>query len=183
MLDTSCHKRALRRRSFYPLNYGGMRVDFTGRSRAVRAACRSRLNWWRYNNFAEPLRKIVKLAALFTAVFLLTGCASQTKSTVHNLDTRQELYRSQPCQNAMNLAEIHDAIWWSRLVASPVILLASGGSALIPVLGLNAGLDVLDRSDASHVSVSCGGRATPMQNIIEETILNAGFGLATGLGR
>lgn len=46
--------------------------------------------------------------------------------------------------------------------ASPVILLASGGSALIPVRGLNAGLDVLDRSDASHVSVSCGGRATPM---------------------
>ncbi len=31
-------------------------------------------------------------------------------------------------------------------MASPVILLASGGSALIPMLGLNAGLDVLDES-------------------------------------
>jgi hypothetical protein len=51
---------------------------------------------------------------------------------------------------------------------------------LLPMLGINMGLDALDHMDASHVSRACGGFATPAENILEKVVLGAGFSLFTG---
>ena len=51
---------------------------------------------------------------------------------------------------------------------------------MLPLLGVNMGLDALDHLDASHVSKSCGGLGTSSENILERVVLGAGFRLFTG---
>jgi hypothetical protein len=57
------------------------------------------------------------------------------------------------------------------------LLLLTGGSSLIPLIGVNMGLDALDHLDASYVSQVCGGLAIPSKNILERVLLGAGFGV------
>jgi hypothetical protein len=109
----------------------------------------------------------------------ISGCASQTRSAVNSLDRQSSGYTSDSCRQAAQLANLHDDIKQTRVIGTPLVLLASGGGALLLVLATNMGLDALDRFDASHVFVSCGGHETPAFNIAEEVVLGAGFNLFT----
>ena len=75
---------------------------------------------------------------------------------------------------------MHDEIKFARSIATPSLLLLTGGGYLLPLLGMNMGLDALDHFDASYVSKVCGGMATPSRNILERVVLGAGFSLFTG---
>ena len=75
---------------------------------------------------------------------------------------------------------MHDEIKFARSIATPSLLLLTGGGYLLPLLGVNMGLDALDHFDASYVSKVCGGMATPSRNILERVVLGAGFNLFTG---
>ena len=75
---------------------------------------------------------------------------------------------------------MHDEIKFARSIATPSLLLLTGGGYLLPLLGVNMGLDALDHFDASYVSKVCGGMATPSRNILERVVLGAGFSLFTG---
>jgi hypothetical protein len=72
---------------------------------------------------------------------------------------------------------LHDDIKLTRTIATPSLLLLTGGTYLIPLVGVNMGLDALDHLDASHISKACGGFATPPKNIFEKVLLGAGFGI------
>ena len=110
----------------------------------------------------------------------VAGCASQTRSAVNSLDRQSPSYKAPACARAAQLAELHDDIQMTRVVSTPLVLLATGGGALLAVMATNMGLDALDRLDASHVFVSCGGTETPAFNIAERVVLGAGFNLFTG---
>lgn len=110
----------------------------------------------------------------------VAGCASQTRSAVNSLDRQSPSYKAPACARAAQLAELHDDIQMTRVVSTPLVLLATGGGALLAVMAANMGLDALDRFDASHVFVSCGGLETPAFNIAERVVLGAGFNLFTG---
>ena len=112
-------------------------------------------------------------------ILVLTGCASQTRSAVNSLDRRSPGYAVDTCRQAAQLAELHDDIKLTRVITTPVVLLATGGGALLALMATNMGLDALDRFDASHVFASCGGLVTPTFNIAEEVVLGAGFNLFT----
>ena len=75
---------------------------------------------------------------------------------------------------------MHDVVMFARSIATPSLLLLTGGGYLLPLLGLNMSLDALDHFDASYVSKVCGGMATPSRNILERVVLGAGFSLFTG---
>ena len=75
---------------------------------------------------------------------------------------------------------MHDEIKLARSIATPSLILLTGGGYLLPLLGMNMGLDALDHFDASYVSKVCGGMATPSRNILERVVLGAGFSLFTG---
>ena len=52
-----------------------------------------------------------------------------------------------PCTEAIETASSHDQLKWDRIVATPVLTVASAG--LIPaILGANAALDEADRKNA-----------------------------------
>jgi hypothetical protein len=119
---------------------------------------------------------------IFMVVVLigLTGCASHTRNMADSINPSTPQFNEPACQRSFALAPMHDEIKWARTIATPSLLLLTGGGYLLPLLGLNMGLDAMDHFDASYVSKTCGGFATPSQNILEKVMMGAGFGLFTG---
>ena len=110
----------------------------------------------------------------------LTGCASQTRNMAESINPSTPQFREPACQRSFALAPLHEEIKLARTIATPSLLLLTGGGYLLPLLGLNMGLDAIDHYDASYVSKVCGGMATPSRNILEKVLLGAGFSLFTG---
>ena len=110
----------------------------------------------------------------------LTGCASQTRNMADSINPSTPQFNEPACQRSFALAPMHDEIKFARSIATPSLLLLTGGGYLLPLLGVNMGLDALDHFDASYVSKVCGGMATPSRNILERVVLGAGFNLFTG---
>ena len=121
----------------------------------------------------------VRIACLLVLV-TLTGCASHTRSMAQSVNPSSEKFKETVCQRSFELAPLHDEIRLTRTIATPTLLLLTGGAYLLPMIGINMGLDALDHLDASHVSKACGGFATPAENILEKVVLGAGFSLFTG---
>lgn len=124
------------------------------------------------------MRKLLVCVALLAS--FLTGCASHTRNMAESISPTDPQYKETACQRSFDLAPLHDEIKLTRSIATPALLLLSGGSYLLPLLTVNMGLDALDQLDASHVSRACGGFATPARNIFEKVVLGAGFSLFTG---
>jgi len=124
----------------------------------------------------------VKLPYLLWALLWLglTGCASQTRNMADSINPSTPQFNEPACQRSFALAPMHDEIKFARSIATPSLLLLTGGGYLLPLLGVNMGLDALDHFDASYVSKVCGGMATPSRNILERVVLGAGFNLFTG---
>ena len=110
----------------------------------------------------------------------LGACTSQSRKTSSNLDMNHPRYASRECQMALGRAQLHDNIKQSRVLASPVAVLLSGGTLFLPVLAVNAGLDAVDHLEASDISVYCGGPETPNRDIAKEVLMGVGFGIGTG---
>ena len=110
----------------------------------------------------------------------LSGCASHTRSMADSISPQDPQYQAAACQRSFELAPLHDDIKLTRSIATPSLLLLTGGGYLLPLLGINIGLDALDQLDASHVSKACGGLGTPAKNILERVVLGAGFSFLTG---
>lgn len=120
------------------------------------------------------------LSLLVVLWLSLSGCASHTRSMADSISPQDPQYQAAACQRSFELAPLHDDIKLTRSIATPSLLLLTGGGYLLPLLGVNIGLDALDQLDASHVSKACGGLGTPAKNILERVVLGAGFSLFTG---
>ncbi len=120
------------------------------------------------------------LSLFVVMVLSLSGCASHTRSMADSISPQDPQYQAAACQRSFELAPLHDDIKLTRSIATPSLLLLTGGTYLLPLLGVNIGLDALDQLDASHVSKACGGFGTPAKNILERVVLGAGFSLFTG---
>ena len=127
-----------------------------------------------------PARRVLRSIVLACAVLTLSACTSQSRKTASNLDMSHEHYASRKCQLALGRAQMHDNIKQSRIVASPVAVLLSGGAWFLPVLAVNAGLDAVDHLEASDISVDCGGPETPNDEIAKQVLMGVGFGIGMG---
>jgi len=107
----------------------------------------------------------------------LVGCASNTRSMADSISPETQQFKTPACQRSFQLAELHDDIKMSRTIATPTLLVLSGGSLFFPLLGINMGLVALAHIAASPVSKACGGFATPSENIFEKVLIGAGFGI------
>ena len=124
----------------------------------------------------------MKLRYLFWILLwlALSGCASQTRNMADSINPSTPQFNEPACQRSFALAPMPDQIKFARSIATPSLILLTGGGYLLPLLGMNMGLDALDHFDASYVSKVCGGMATPSRNILERVVLGAGFSLFTG---
>ena len=77
----------------------------------------------------------------------LSGCTSFSHQTARDMAPNQIALSGKPCTEAIETASSHDQLKWDRIVATPVLTVASAG--LIPaILGANAALDEADRKNA-----------------------------------
>ena len=107
----------------------------------------------------------------------LTACASNTRTMAESIHSESANFKDPACQRSLELAALHDDVKLTRTIATPTLLLLTGGSSLIPLIGVTMGLDALDHLDASYVSQVCGGLAIPSKNILERVLRGAGFGV------
>lgn len=129
---------------------------------------------------AAPCWRLWRLLLWATVALGLGACTSYSRKTSVNLDTTHPRYASRECQMAMSRAQLHDDIKQSRVIASPVAVLLSGGAWFLPLLAVNAGLDTVDHLEASDISVYCGGPETPNTDIAKDVLMGVGFGLGMG---
>lgn len=108
------------------------------------------------------------------------GCASQSELTSLRLDPKNPHYRSEGCQSSIAGSALHRDAKNLSMVATPVLLVLSGG-LLLPVLAVNVGLDTVDRIDASNMATRCGGRGESGEEIAGSVATGAVLGAATGL--
>lgn len=127
-----------------------------------------------------PKPRRCTLYALGLLCLALSACTSQSRKTSSNLDMNHPNYTSRECQMALGRAQLHDTIKQSRVIASPVAVLLSGGSLFLPMLALNASLDTVDHLEASDISVYCGGPETSNTEIAKEVLMGVGFGIGVG---
>jgi hypothetical protein len=121
-----------------------------------------------------------RLLAATLLSFALCGCASESELTAIRLDTSHPLYTSESCQQSLNAVRMHQDVKLVSSVATPVLVLLSGG-LLLPLVGANAALDTADRIDASNLATRCGGKGKSADQIAEGVVQGAAFGLVTGL--
>jgi hypothetical protein len=112
-------------------------------------------------------------AACVALAASLGGCASQSELTALRLNPDNPEYRSEACQNSIEGSTVHRDIKSVTMVATPGLLL--------PVLAANAGLDAVDRIDASNMANRCGSRGESGSEIAGSVATGAVLGAATGL--
>ena len=129
---------------------------------------------------ARLARCSVWIGVWLVVCLALSACTSQSRKTSSNLDMNHPRYASRECQMALGRAQLHDNIKQSRVIASPVAVLLSGGALFLPMLAVNAGLDTADHLEASDISVYCGGPETPNGEIAKDVLMGVGFGIGVG---
>lgn len=122
----------------------------------------------------------VRLTAAALASSLLCACASESELTAIRLDTSHPLYASEACQQSLSAVQIHQDAKLVSTIATPVLLFLSGG-LLLPLLGANAGLDTVDRIDASNMATRCGGKGKTGDQITEGVVQGTALGLVSGV--
>lgn len=120
-----------------------------------------------------------KAVAVALVVFL-GGCASQSELAALRLDPSNPKYRSEGCQSSIAGSAVHRDVKSVTMVATPVLLILSGG-LLLPVVAANAGLDAVDRVDASNMTTRCGGQGESGSEIAGSVATGAALGAVTGL--
>ncbi len=119
-------------------------------------------------------RLLIALPAL-----LLSACASQSELVSQRLNPDHPKYRSVGCQHSLQGSEFHRDAKTVSLIASPALVMMSGG-LFLPVVLANAGLDYVDRVDASNMATRCGGRGQTESDILRDVSAGAALGVVTG---
>ncbi len=117
---------------------------------------------------------------VFPLLLSLSGCASQSELTAIRLDKSHPQYASRECRNSISAGEVHKDLKTATMVASPALVLLSGG-LLLPILAMNTGLDAADRVDASDMANRCGSRGQTSSEIASDVAIGAALGAAAGL--
>ena len=117
---------------------------------------------------------------VFPLLLSLGGCASQSELTAIHLDKDHPQYASRECRNSIAAGEVHKDLKTATMVASPALILLSGG-LLLPILAMNTGLDAADRVDASDMANQCGGHGQTSSEIASDVAVGAALGAAAGI--
>ena len=116
---------------------------------------------------------------VFSAVFVLAACASESAKMAHQVQNNYKNEfsnkKSNLCKTMLNKSENEDFIFNSRLIATPIIGIV-GIFAAPAILAANATLDLKDRLTASEISKACGGKGIETKQIVGDVAVNGSLG-------
>ncbi len=124
-------------------------------------------------------RQTISLLSV-VVVAALAGCASESELTAIRLDRSNPKYASDACQRSMAASSVHVDVKNASMIASPALILMSGG-LLLPVVAANAAIDYVDRTDASNLATRCGGKGKTQAEIVESVSTRAVMGVAANV--
>lgn len=110
----------------------------------------------------------------------LAGCATESEMAAIRADQNDPKYASPECQQSIAASTVHADRKNASMVASPALLLISGG-LLLPVVAANAVIDYSDHADASALSRNCGGKGKSQAEIVESVSTRAVIGVAANV--
>ena len=109
----------------------------------------------------------------------LGGCSSVSHQTARDMTNMDVAKSGESCADAVKTAETQNEIKWGRIVATPILTVASAG--LLPALiGANAALDYTDRKNASSMREACGFEPIDHRTILADVATNAGISMGIG---
>lgn len=122
----------------------------------------------------KPAAILIVLSACATV-----GCSSVSHQTARDMSGDRVAAAGADCEDAVKTASKQNEIKWGRVIATPVLTVASAG--LLPALvGANAALDYSDRKNASNMRVACGYQPIQQDAILADVATNAGISFGLG---
>ena len=98
---------------------------------------------------------IKKIIFLFFGLIVISSCSSKTKQVALIIKENRLSVSNKECNSLLTNTETHEFLKYGRIIATPILLAASGGILLIPILSANVGLDTQDRLNASKLAEKC----------------------------
>ncbi len=134
----------------------------------------------RYRLAGMPQTRCTTFLLICAVIAALSGCATESELAAIRLDRNDPKYASAECQRSIAASTVHADRKNTSMIASPALLLVSGG-LLLPVVAANAVIDYSDHADASAMSVNCGGKGKSQAEIVESVSTRAVIGVAANV--
>ena len=98
---------------------------------------------------------IKKIIFLFVCLIVTSSCSSKTKQVALLVKENGDAVSNKECNLFLKNTATQELLKYGRIIVTPILLAASGGALLIPVISANAGLDTQDRLNASKLAKKC----------------------------
>ena len=98
---------------------------------------------------------IKKIIFLFVCLILIPSCSSKTKQVALIVKENEHAFSNEECNLFIKSTPTQELIKYGRVIATPILLAVSGGTLIIPIISVNAGLDTQDRLNASKLAKKC----------------------------
>ena len=92
---------------------------------------------------------------LFVCLIVISSCSSKTKQVALIVKQNSDAVSNEECNLFWKNTATQELLKNGRIIVTPILLAASGGALLIPVISANAGLDTQDRLNASKLAKKC----------------------------
>ena len=98
---------------------------------------------------------IKKTIFLLVCLIIISSCSSKTKQVALIVKENGNAVSNEECNLFLKNTATQELLKYGRIIATPILLVVSGGALLIPVISVNAGLDTQDRLNASKLAEKC----------------------------
>jgi len=98
---------------------------------------------------------IKKKIFLLVCLIVISSCSSKTKQVALIVKENEHAVLNEECNSFIKNTATQELLKYGRIITTPILLMVSGGTLLIPVISANAGLDVQDRLNASKIAEKC----------------------------
>lgn len=100
----------------------------------------------------EFCRAMIAIAAIPIG---LSGCVSHSARAYYSLDAEDPEFRTSKCRQALSAVGKQEDIRLARTASGPVLLLLTGGVALLPYAASHAALEAFDMKQAEEIQKQC----------------------------
>jgi len=98
---------------------------------------------------------IKKKIFLLVCLIVISSCSSKTKQVALIVKENEHAVLNEECNSFIKNTATQELLKYGRIITTPILLMVSGGTLLIPVISANAGLDTQDRLNASKLAEKC----------------------------
>jgi len=98
---------------------------------------------------------IKKKIFLLVCLIVISSCSSKTKQVALIVKENEHAVLNEECNSFIKNTATQELLKYGRIITTPILLMVSGGTLLIPVISANAGLGTQDRLNASKLAEKC----------------------------